>query len=127
MGYWVDIAKFLQQSLENNCSDWTASVVLLDWPAWLMAFAPAVSLKGVEVQVEVQDHVASVVSTLRYDNKEDKPIEAVFVFPLPGDAAVCHFSATVGSKQIVAQVKEKQQVSSTTPLSPQSHRQQQRT
>lgn len=102
-------------------------MVLLDWPAGLMVFAPAVPLKGVEVRVEVKDHVASVVSTLHYDNKEDRPIEAVFVFPLPGDAAVCHFSATVGSKQIVAQVKEKQQVSSTPPLSPQSHPQQQRT
>lgn len=89
-----------------------------------MVFAPPVPLKGVEVQLEVKDHVASVVSTLHYDNKEDKPIEAVFVFPLPGDAAVCHFSATVGSKQIVAEVKEKQQVSSTTLPSPPSHKQQ---
>lgn len=75
-------------------------------------FVPPVPLKGVEVQLQVKDHVASVVSTLHYDNTEDKPIEAVFVFPLPGDAAVCHFSATVGSKQIVAEVKEKQRVSS---------------
>lgn len=89
-----------------------------------MMFVPPVPLKGVEVQLEVKDHVASVVSTLHYENKEDKPIEAVFVFPLPGDAAVCHFSATVGSKQIVAEVKEKQQVSSTTSPSPKSHREQ---
>ena len=63
------------------------------------------------MDVEVQDHVASVISTLSYDNSEDKPVEVVFVFPLPGDAAVCHFSATIGQKQIVAEVKEKQQVS----------------
>lgn len=62
------------------------------------------------MDLEVRDHVATVVSTLNYENKEDKPIEAVFVFPLPGDAAVCHFSATIGSKQIVAEVKEKQKV-----------------
>lgn len=62
------------------------------------------------MELEVRDHVASVFSTLNYENKEDKPIEAVFVFPLPGDAAVCHFSATIGSKQIVAEVKEKQKV-----------------
>lgn len=70
-----------------------------------------VPLKSVEVNVEVRDHVASVVSTLNYDNREDKPVEVVFVFPLPGDAAVCHFSATIGQKQIVAEVKEKHQVS----------------
>nr|XP_043887248.1 von Willebrand factor A domain-containing protein 5A-like [Solea senegalensis] len=68
-----------------------------------------VPLKSIEVEVEVRDHVATVVSTLNYENKEDKPIEAVFVFPLPGDAAVCHFSAKIGQTQIVAEVKEKQQ------------------
>ncbi|XP_049433032.1 von Willebrand factor A domain-containing protein 5A-like [Epinephelus fuscoguttatus] len=67
-----------------------------------------VPLKSIEVEVEVRDHVATVVSTLNYENKEDKPIEALFVFPLPGDAAVCHFSAKIGQKEIVAEVKEKQ-------------------
>ncbi|XP_019222942.1 von Willebrand factor A domain-containing protein 5A isoform X5 [Oreochromis niloticus] len=68
----------------------------------------AVPLKSIEVELEVRDHVATVVSTLNYENKEDKPLEAVFVFPLPGDAAVCHFSAQLGQTQIVAEVKEKQ-------------------
>ncbi|XP_061536809.1 von Willebrand factor A domain-containing protein 5A-like isoform X2 [Phycodurus eques] len=68
-----------------------------------------VPLKGIEVEVEVKDHVATVVSTLHYENKEDKAIEAIFVFPLPADAAVCHFSAKVGQTEIVADVKEKQE------------------
>uniref|UniRef100_A0A7N6BH28 von Willebrand factor A domain containing 5A n=1 Tax=Anabas testudineus TaxID=64144 RepID=A0A7N6BH28_ANATE len=68
-----------------------------------------VPLKSIEVELEVRDHVATLVSTLLYENKEDKPIEAVFVFPLPGDAAVCHFSAVIGQTQIVAEVKDKQQ------------------
>ncbi|XP_006803986.1 von Willebrand factor A domain-containing protein 5A-like [Neolamprologus brichardi] len=67
-----------------------------------------VPLKSIEVELEVRDHVATVVSTLNYENKEDKPLEAVFVFPLPGDAAVCHFSAQIGQTQIVAEMKEKQ-------------------
>ncbi|XP_063350442.1 von Willebrand factor A domain-containing protein 5A-like [Pelmatolapia mariae] len=67
-----------------------------------------VPLKSIEVELEVRDHVATVVSTLNYENKEDKPLEAVFVFPLPGDAAVCHFSAQIGQTQIVAELKEKQ-------------------
>uniref|UniRef100_UPI0037E89F93 von Willebrand factor A domain-containing protein 5A-like n=1 Tax=Semicossyphus pulcher TaxID=241346 RepID=UPI0037E89F93 len=67
-----------------------------------------VPLKSVEVELEVRDHVATVASTLNYENKEDKPIEAVFVFPLPGDAAVCHFSAKIGQTVIEAEVKEKQ-------------------
>ncbi|XP_032401497.1 von Willebrand factor A domain-containing protein 5A-like isoform X3 [Xiphophorus hellerii] len=68
-----------------------------------------VPLKSIDAQLEVKDHVATLVSTLNYENKEDKPLEAVFVFPLPGDAAVCHFSAQIGKTHIVAEVKEKQQ------------------
>ncbi|XP_059187468.1 von Willebrand factor A domain-containing protein 5A-like isoform X2 [Centropristis striata] len=75
----------------------------------LTAQKEPVPLKSVEVEVEVRDHVATVVSTLNYENKEDKPLEAVFVFPLPGDAAVCHFSAKIGQTEIVAEVKEKQE------------------
>ncbi|XP_042269577.1 von Willebrand factor A domain-containing protein 5A-like isoform X1 [Thunnus maccoyii] len=74
----------------------------------LTAKKEPVPLKSIEVELEVRDHVATVVSTLLYENKEDKPLEAVFVFPLPGDAAVCHFSAKIGQTQIVAEVKEKQ-------------------
>lgn len=80
---------------------------------WFPSVSGSVPLKSVEVELQVRDHVATVVSTLNYENKEDKPLEAVFVFPLPGDAAVCHFSATIGQTQIVAEVKEKQQVSCT--------------
>uniref|UniRef100_A0A3P8P6P6 VIT domain-containing protein n=1 Tax=Astatotilapia calliptera TaxID=8154 RepID=A0A3P8P6P6_ASTCA len=74
----------------------------------LTAQKEPVPLKSIEVELEVRDHVAAVVSTLNYENKENKPLEAVFVFPLPGDAAVCHFSAKIGQTQIVAEVKEKQ-------------------
>ncbi|XP_031598989.2 von Willebrand factor A domain-containing protein 5A-like isoform X1 [Oreochromis aureus] len=74
----------------------------------LTAQKEPVPLKSIEVELEVRDHVATVVSTLNYKNKENKPLEAVFVFPLPGDAAVCHFSAKIGQTQIVAEVKEKQ-------------------
>uniref|UniRef100_A0A3Q1JRB2 VIT domain-containing protein n=1 Tax=Anabas testudineus TaxID=64144 RepID=A0A3Q1JRB2_ANATE len=78
-------------------------------PARWSLVCTSIPLKSIEVELEVRDHVATVVSTLLYENKEDKPIEAVFVFPLPGDAAVCHFSAVIGQTQIVAEVKEKQQ------------------
>ncbi|KAK7882529.1 hypothetical protein WMY93_028703 [Mugilogobius chulae] len=69
----------------------------------------AVPLQSVDVQVDVKDHVATVVSTLLYKNKEEKPIEAVFVFPMPSEASVYHFSAKVGETLIVAEVKEKKQ------------------
>ncbi|KAM4627904.1 von Willebrand factor A domain-containing protein 5A-like isoform 5-T5 [Polymixia lowei] len=74
----------------------------------LTAKKEPVPLKSIEVEVEVKDHVATVTSTLQYENKEKNPIEAVFVFPLPGDAAVCHFSAKVGQTEVVGKVQEKQ-------------------
>uniref|UniRef100_A0A671PKV9 von Willebrand factor A domain-containing protein 5A-like n=1 Tax=Sinocyclocheilus anshuiensis TaxID=1608454 RepID=A0A671PKV9_9TELE len=67
-----------------------------------------VPLKSISVQLQVQDHVASVSSSLQYINEEDRPLEAVFVFPLPADAAVCHFSARIGEQEIVAEVQDKQ-------------------
>ncbi|KAF6736131.1 von Willebrand factor A domain-containing protein 5A [Oryzias melastigma] len=75
----------------------------------LTAQKKPIPLQSVEVELQVKDHVATVISTLNYQNKEDKPVEAVFVFPLPGDAAVCHFSAKIGQTHIVAELKEKQQ------------------
>ncbi|XP_016413238.1 von Willebrand factor A domain-containing protein 5A-like [Sinocyclocheilus rhinocerous] len=46
-----------------------------------------VPLKSISVEVLVQDHVATVSSALQYVNEEERPLEALFVFPLPADAA----------------------------------------
>uniref|UniRef100_A0A8C1GXK4 Uncharacterized protein n=1 Tax=Cyprinus carpio TaxID=7962 RepID=A0A8C1GXK4_CYPCA len=67
-----------------------------------------VPLKSISVQVLVQDHVATVSSTLQYVNEEERPLEALFVFPLPADAAVCHFSAKIGEQEIVAEVQDRE-------------------
>ncbi|KAJ3590772.1 hypothetical protein NHX12_008721 [Muraenolepis orangiensis] len=74
----------------------------------LTANQEPVPLKSVDVEVAVRDHVATVSATLLYENGEQSPIEAVFIFPLPGDAAVCHFSAKIGQSEVVAEVREKQ-------------------
>ncbi|KAF4094842.1 hypothetical protein G5714_023920 [Onychostoma macrolepis] len=67
-----------------------------------------VPLKSISVEVLVQDHVATVSSTLQYVNEEERPLEALFVLPLPADAAVCHFSAKIGEQEIVAEVQDKE-------------------
>ncbi|XP_043083746.1 von Willebrand factor A domain-containing protein 5A-like isoform X4 [Puntigrus tetrazona] len=67
-----------------------------------------VPLKSISVEVLVQDHVSTVSSTLQYVNEEERPLEALFVFPLPADAAVCHFSAKIGEKEIVAEVQDRE-------------------
>ncbi|XP_065133586.1 von Willebrand factor A domain-containing protein 5A-like [Paramisgurnus dabryanus] len=67
-----------------------------------------VPLKSIRVEVQVKSHVATVTSTLQYVNEEERHLEALFVFPLPADAAVCHFSAKIGDQEIVAEVQERQ-------------------
>ncbi|XP_026057651.1 von Willebrand factor A domain-containing protein 5A-like [Carassius auratus] len=67
-----------------------------------------VPLRSISVELLVQDHVATVSSTLQYVNEEERPLEAVFVFPLPADAAVCHFSAKIGEQEIVAEVQDRE-------------------
>ncbi|XP_065133591.1 von Willebrand factor A domain-containing protein 5A-like [Paramisgurnus dabryanus] len=67
-----------------------------------------VPLKSISVEVQVKSHVATVTSTLQYVNEEERHLEALFVFPLPADAAVCHFSAKIGDQEIVAEVQDRQ-------------------
>ncbi|XP_049339519.1 von Willebrand factor A domain-containing protein 5A isoform X12 [Astyanax mexicanus] len=67
-----------------------------------------VPLKSVEVDVKVKGHIATVTSVLRYVNEEKLPVEAVFVFPLPAEASLCHFSAKIANEEVVGEVQEKQ-------------------
>uniref|UniRef100_A0A3Q1EE47 von Willebrand factor A domain containing 5A n=1 Tax=Acanthochromis polyacanthus TaxID=80966 RepID=A0A3Q1EE47_9TELE len=63
---------------------------------FVLTVPPSVPLKSIEVELEVRDHVATVVSTLNYQNKEDKAVEAVFLsvmlFPGSEGASVQVFS-----------------------------------
>jgi hypothetical protein len=69
-----------------------------------------VPLKGVEVEATIRGFICNVTSTLKYENTEDEPIEAVFVFPLDDDSAVYHFEAQIEDRKIVAECQEKEQV-----------------
>lgn len=67
-----------------------------------------VPLKSICVQLQVRGHVSSVRATLQYVNEEDRPLEALFVFPLPAEAALCSFSACVGGQDIQGELRDKQ-------------------
>eukprot|EP00079_Xenopus_tropicalis_P032046 XP_017945817.1 PREDICTED: von Willebrand factor A domain-containing protein 5A-like [Xenopus tropicalis] len=72
-----------------------------------------VPLRGISVEVQVKGFVADVCATLRYKNTEEKPIEAIFVFPLDQDSAVYSFEATVEGKTIAAELQEREQAHKT--------------
>ncbi|XP_040586137.1 von Willebrand factor A domain-containing protein 5A-like [Mesocricetus auratus] len=68
-----------------------------------------VPLKSISITLTIDDFVAGVSATLNYENEEEVPIEAIFVFPMDEDSAVYSFEALVDGKKIVAELQEKTQ------------------
>ena len=64
-------------------------------------------LQHTDVQAEVAGVVASVEVTQHFFNPLDRPIEAVYVFPLPNRAAVHAMTITVGNRVIEGLVKKR--------------------
>ena len=72
-----------------------------------------VPLEKIRVRGTIKGFTSEVVATLEYKNIKDSPIEAIYVFPLDVEAAVCGFKATIDGRVIVAEVQEKQQARDT--------------
>jgi Ca-activated chloride channel family protein len=68
-----------------------------------------VPLLGVHVQAEVVGGHTRVKVRQRYKNAEAKPIEAVYVFPLPSDATVCGFTMICEGRRLEGVVQEREE------------------
>jgi len=66
-------------------------------------------LKHTEVSAQIAGFVASVRVKQQYQNPYAEKIEAVYVFPLPEDAAVSDFVMTIGDRTIRGIVRERQE------------------
>ena len=66
-------------------------------------------LKSVHVRARLLDLIAKVTIYQEYENDEDTPIEAKYLFPLNDTATVCGFEAFIGDKHIIGVCKEKEQ------------------
>src|SRR5262245_35435070 len=64
-------------------------------------------LRHTDVQAEISGFVARVRVTQTFVNPGDEPLEAVYVFPLPHQAAVDDMSMVVGQRRIVGLVKRR--------------------
>ena len=64
----------------------------------------SVPLTGVSVRAEILRSLNRVRICQRYENRETKPIEAVYVFPLEEGGAVCSFSVKIDEKRIEGHV-----------------------
>ncbi|XP_040191530.1 von Willebrand factor A domain-containing protein 5A-like isoform X1 [Rana temporaria] len=72
-----------------------------------------IPLQGIWVDALVKGFVTDVSATLKYKNKEENAVEAIFVFPMDEDSAVYSFEATIEGKKIVADLQEKKQAKET--------------
>ena len=68
-----------------------------------------VPLEGVRIDARVADLATEVTVAQRYRNREQTPVEAVYVFPLEEGAAVCGFEARIGDKVVRGRVEEREQ------------------
>lgn len=64
-------------------------------------------LKHTDVRASVAGYIASVRVTQQYENPYDQKIEAIYVFPLPQDAAVSEFVMTIGERRIRGIIRER--------------------
>jgi len=67
----------------------------------------ACPLKHTDVEADVAGFVGRTLVRQTFHNPLDRKIEAVYVFPLPQDAAVDHMVMTVGDRRIVGQIKQR--------------------
>lgn len=65
-------------------------------------------LKETRVKAKVEGIVARVEVTQRFENHNTQAIEAVYVFPLPANAAVNEYSFRMGSREVRGVVKTRE-------------------
>ncbi len=68
-----------------------------------------VPLKHTDVQATIAAYIATVEVTQQFHNPYDEKIEAVYVFPLPENAAINEFIMTVGERKIRGIIRERQE------------------
>lgn len=68
-----------------------------------------VPLKHTDVRASIAGAISSVRVTQQYHNPFASKIEALYVFPLPDDAAVNDFVMTIGSRSIRGVIREREQ------------------
>ncbi len=66
-------------------------------------------LKHTRVNAEISGFIAKVMVTQIFENPYDKPIEAIYVFPLPQDAAVEEMVMQVGDRVTVGEVHRREE------------------
>src|SRR5215470_1447337 len=72
-----------------------------------------VPLLHTDVTLDVRGLVAAATVTQQYVNSTNEPIEAVYVFPLPHDAAVYDMEIRIGNRVIRSVIREREEAKRT--------------
>ncbi|MFP4440053.1 MAG: VIT domain-containing protein [Chloroflexaceae bacterium] len=70
---------------------------------------PPVPLKHTAVRANIIGPLCDVEVTQQFHNTHTRPVEALYVFPLPEDAAVTALTLTIGERVIQGEVREREQ------------------
>ena len=66
-------------------------------------------LKHTDVKGQISGYIATVNVTQQFHNPYDEKIEAVYVFPLPQNAAINEFVMTIGKRRIRGIIRERKE------------------
>jgi len=66
-------------------------------------------LKRTDVKGQISGYIATVDVTQQFHNPYDEKIEAVYVFPLPQNAAINEFIMTIGERRIRGIIRERKE------------------
>lgn len=72
-----------------------------------------VPLTHTDAVFDVRGLVAAATVTQQYENSSSSPIEAVYVFPLPHDAAVYDMEIRIGKRIIRSKIREREEAKRT--------------
>ena len=67
------------------------------------------ALKHTDVKATISAYIATVSVTQQFQNPYDRRIEAVYLFPLPHNAAVNDFVMTIGERRIRAIIRQRKE------------------
>jgi Ca-activated chloride channel homolog len=70
---------------------------------------PPVPLEHTDIRAAIVGPICDVRVSQRFHNRHSAPIEAIYVFPLPEDAAVTELTLTLGAREIRGLVREREE------------------
>lgn len=70
---------------------------------------PPLVLKHTDIQTTIIGPLCHVHMTQQFHNSHTRPVEALYVFPLPEDAAVTNMTLQIGDRTITSDIREREQ------------------